>query len=258
MPAGRLVQIAKPTKPLNLKKKIVMGRLTKVYKGKTRRSGYQRNFPGSMNKSPFPPYKLYKLQYTDHTNLITTGSGSTALGAQKLINLNSVYDPDQSGTGHQPFGYDELAAVYNRYKVLGCSVDLYFTDTLGTGNDGGGQTVCWQINNPSNSGSTIAGLQTNVVRERSMGGGCHLSDTDVRKRIKFFIPMYKAAGITKLQFNSDPDNYTGAVTSNPGNLIQLALASADLRGDTNTKSVLCHYRLTYHVIMYDRKILSQS
>jgi len=31
--------------------------------------------------------------------------------------LNSLFDPDFTGTGHQPKGFDQLAALYQRYRV---------------------------------------------------------------------------------------------------------------------------------------------
>lgn len=34
------------------------------------------------------------------------------------FNLNSLFDPNRTGTGHQPLGYDQWATFYNRYRVL--------------------------------------------------------------------------------------------------------------------------------------------
>lgn len=34
------------------------------------------------------------------------------------FNLNSLYDPDLTSTGHQPYGYDTYATLYNRYRVF--------------------------------------------------------------------------------------------------------------------------------------------
>jgi len=34
-----------------------------------------------------------------------------------LFNLNSLFDPDRTGTGHQPLGFDQLKTLYNRYRV---------------------------------------------------------------------------------------------------------------------------------------------
>ncbi len=34
------------------------------------------------------------------------------------FNANSVFDPDRSGVGHQPYGHDQLSALFNRYRVM--------------------------------------------------------------------------------------------------------------------------------------------
>ena len=36
-----------------------------------------------------------------------------------VLRMNSIYDPDYTTTGHQPMGRDQLAELYNRYRVLG-------------------------------------------------------------------------------------------------------------------------------------------
>lgn len=41
-------------------------------------------------------------------------------------NLNSVFDPNLSGTGHQPMGFDQLKALYGRYRVYSCKYKVRF------------------------------------------------------------------------------------------------------------------------------------
>lgn len=36
----------------------------------------------------------------------------------QVMNLNSIFDPNQSSIGHQMYGRDQLAAIYNRYRVI--------------------------------------------------------------------------------------------------------------------------------------------
>lgn len=40
--------------------------------------------------------------------------------------LNSTFDPNETGTGHQPFGRDAMAANYNDYVVTGASWKISF------------------------------------------------------------------------------------------------------------------------------------
>lgn len=53
----------------------------------------------------------------------TAGSVATAL---QRFRANSIYDPDQSGTGHQPLGHDQWAAFYDHYVVLGSKIKCTF------------------------------------------------------------------------------------------------------------------------------------
>lgn len=47
-----------------------------------------------------------------------------------FFNLNSPFDPNRTGVGHQPYGFDTLATIYNRYRVYKVS---YSVEVLSTG-----------------------------------------------------------------------------------------------------------------------------
>jgi hypothetical protein len=36
----------------------------------------------------------------------------------QIFSANGLYDPDVSGIGHQPYGFDQMAVFYNHYEVL--------------------------------------------------------------------------------------------------------------------------------------------
>jgi len=63
---------------------------------------------------PFPTRMLATLKYTDTIPL------QSAL--VPILNLyyscNSIYDPYRSGGGHQPYGHDTYATIYNQYTVI--------------------------------------------------------------------------------------------------------------------------------------------
>ncbi len=63
-----------------------------------------------------PRSVLVKLRYHDVRNL--TG----AITDSWVYRLNSLFDPDFTGTGHQPLWHDQLALLYNRYQVHGCYI----------------------------------------------------------------------------------------------------------------------------------------
>jgi len=58
---------------------------------------------------------VFDYSFTQH--LVEAAAGS---GTQQVWNLNSLYDPDASGAGHQPLYYDQLfsnTGPYQRYCV---------------------------------------------------------------------------------------------------------------------------------------------
>jgi len=70
---------------------------------------------------PFGNTRIARLTYCDNFTL-DPGANSTA---GKLFRANGLYDPDATvGLGHQPYGFDQLMAVYNRYVVLGSKITV--------------------------------------------------------------------------------------------------------------------------------------
>lgn len=43
---------------------------------------------------------------------------ATTVGTGQLFRMNSIFDPDASGGSTKPYGYTQLSALYNRYRVL--------------------------------------------------------------------------------------------------------------------------------------------
>jgi len=41
-----------------------------------------------------------------------------------VFRLNSLFDPDLTGTGHQPLGFDQWATLYGEYQVMGSRIKV--------------------------------------------------------------------------------------------------------------------------------------
>jgi hypothetical protein len=63
--------------------------------------------------TPLPPMLRVRMKYVSYVDL---SSGVTA--AVNVYSANGLYDPDITGTGHQPRGFDQLIALYDHYVVL--------------------------------------------------------------------------------------------------------------------------------------------
>lgn len=94
-----------------------------------------RNIPHGYNNT----YTV-RLTYSDCVNVTFSGSGGSA---SRYFSLNSIYDPDASGGGHQPLMRDLWASQYDYYAVLSttyhieaynCAYDSIGWTTVGTNN----------------------------------------------------------------------------------------------------------------------------
>lgn len=84
---------------------------TLARRGRDRRwSEVPRNMPMLI-----PDRARTQLIYSDNVQIVGT---STAALLSYLFRCNSLFDPDQSGTGHQPYLFDQWAALYPSYLVI--------------------------------------------------------------------------------------------------------------------------------------------
>jgi hypothetical protein len=76
----------------------------------------------------FPPKLLAKVRYVDSYALTST-VGSVS---KQVMILNSTFDPDNTGSGHQPLYRDTFAGLYDQYAVTQCDVVVKFVNTSAT------------------------------------------------------------------------------------------------------------------------------
>ncbi len=62
------------------------------------------------------------MKYAQDINVNVDGT----VGANYLFRCNSIYDPDQSGAGHQPLTHDQWALFYQFYTVVGAKITCRF------------------------------------------------------------------------------------------------------------------------------------
>lgn len=75
--------------------------------------------------APFPPSKLVRLRYVDNFAL----NPSLTTPATAVFRANGMYDPDASGGGHQPLGYDQFSVLYDHARVIGAKMTVTFFPT---------------------------------------------------------------------------------------------------------------------------------
>lgn len=255
MPAGTLIKVSSGKK-VAFSKRPKIHNFRTVYKATAsnkRRAMVPRNIrPAYTGASPFPLSKIAAVVYSDN-RVMNTGTLSL-FGNEHAYALNGLFDPDITGFGHQPYGYDQLMAIYAAYKVHAVKVELTWTNATQNG-----MTVGYKMS-PIGDNTALAGMSWAKATE-SPSTQVRPINADNHGVVKqsFMIPMHMLANVTKLQFNAEPNLYSGTVSANPlpPNTALLRVAAVVPQSITDA-TVEVRIRITYFTRFYNRLTLGQS
>lgn len=106
--------------------------LSSLTRGADRQDGKHRrlwSYPQGLTTyfDPFPTSMRAILRYSEVFGA-DPGAGGTA---HYLWRAGSIYDPNFSGAGHQPYGHDTYATIYNHYRVIKAVAKVTWTQVSG-------------------------------------------------------------------------------------------------------------------------------
>lgn len=191
--------------------------------------------------APIAQRYITKMKYSQ---VIATDA---TLGSYKM-NLNSIYDPDFSGTGHQPYGFDQLASLYNRYRVISCGYRINLA-VVSTGPSIMLTAMPSNQNVTAGTGSEIRENPRAKYITQNPGG------PSVTLRGKTYLPSL--VGRNKAQYMAD-DRYQALVTANPQEEAYLNIQTFAPSTDLPLGSVAVQIVMEYTVEFFDIKALGQS
>lgn len=207
--------------------------------------GDERN-DGNQEQGYMIPGVDGKLQFGFPTKIITIlryidlyGVTSTAGGvANQIFSMNSAFDPDVSGVGHQPLYYDRYTAIYNNYRVLGSRLTAEISS----------------VNNVAASGPFILGINGSIS-SASLGAS---SVNRMEQNDAISTLFNQQQGVARLSFAYSPeiklgrphgDDTVGApVTGSPGAQYFAHVWFSDTNGQT-TNAILrvqIEYTIEFH------------
>lgn len=96
------------------------------YRKRARVTKFKSNVPLGLG---FPRKMTMTHKYEEVFNLTST----TAALATYRFCANGMYDPNTSGTGHQPMFFDQMAALYNHYCVIGSKIRITVINQTSSG-----------------------------------------------------------------------------------------------------------------------------
>lgn len=186
-----------------------------------------------------PPQTFVKLEYTD------TYIYAAAPTQNRVYAYNDLFDPNVSGVGVQPVGFDQWCAFYGRYEVLSCRVvsELYNAAAANL------TIMCVYptLSTTAVTSTADAAGQPDVVTLRTSGTSGVPFASATR--------LYTSARL--IGRNTYSLNFTGAAGASPANRLYLQYMFASLDGATNLNIVL-RVRMVFFVRFYERNALDRS
>jgi len=191
----------------------------------------------------FPDRLTTFLEYVDTINL----AGGVPSPNPQVFSLNSVYDPDQTNTGHQPLGYDQLVAIYNKYLVTEVYYKLEFANNA---------TAPLKVVFLA-SETDISGRSVDILAETKFAKTFLIGRVDAGSNIHTCEGQYKIPSIMGQQW-LDPDSTMYAnYNASPSDGCFFIIKCASLDGTANA-NLYIRVKLVYKVTFKDRNEPSAS
>lgn len=233
--------MAKPSPPKNIRRKAAARRAA----GR-RRGGYRTvNLVTKRTLNPIPQRMIVKHKYATSVQSSTAG-GSVAT---YLFNLNSMWDPDRTGVGHQPYGRDTYVTLYNRYRVIGCSYRIAVIPS--------DPAVVTQVAVvPSNSASIV---YTDVATAREQPRCKYIIQQPgaPQKYVSGYVSIPSLMGRTRAQYMAD-DNYQSQTGTSPSELALLNILAGSFTDAPFPQQYWFNVELEMVCEWFDPYILPQS
>lgn len=195
-----------------------------------------------------PDRLITELRYSEFRNL------SAAAGGDYQYNLNSCYDPNLTGTGHQPLGFDQLSALYQRYRVLKASWVVQHA-TAGVG------IIAVAVVPTNNTTSLATNFDTACELPYSKSLLSSVEYTAIglgspSPPIRGSVSLAAIYGVTEDELRAS-DRYQALISSDPSETAVLHCCFAEAAA-VSTANVSLKVLITYQVEFFDRIQLSAS
>lgn len=189
--------------------------------------------------------QLVKMAYADSRRLT---AAAAAVGYYQY-NLNSIYDPDRTGLGHQPLSHDQWATFYNKYRVYKVDYEIAFVALTASNVP---MAVWLEASNDTTPPTTLTGwLEQSAVSNFKV-----LNSNTPSCRFTGTINLPALLGYTNMQYKTEEEN-AGVMTASPFNLAILNVIAASM-DQTANPDVMYTMKLTYHCELFDRFDLGAS
>lgn len=196
-----------------------------------------------------PDATWMRMKFTQYFGIASTGGSFSGV---QVFRGNSVYDPDLTGTGRQPTGFDQIATFYSRYYVAASKIVAEFVNTT----ENCTHFLVYPHTVPANTND----LNINVFpseypyyRLKVLGtqnGGRNWA------KHKMYMNTAKMWGITNP--NNDPTANAALTSANPTRQWYWNVCAVDTSGTVDVTQVEGRVTITYYVKFFGKNAINIS
>lgn len=197
-----------------------------------------------MNMAPFPLKKRVKMDYCatfQVTPPVLANSTSVT-----TFRFNTLFDPDSSLGGHQPYGFDQWMAMYNRFTVISATARLTCNPSTAAAYSGN-----FGMNITPLGAALVTDEQTSIESQYSVWKP--YNQTKGPETVILKLDVAKYFGIHDVM---DDDTLTGSSTAD---CFKQALVNCWISGDlASTPASAFTIVLTYDVMVHEPREVTGS
>lgn len=225
-----------------------MNRKKRTYRRKNIRRRYRKKASTLTIRTPslLPDRLFVKLKYTQ------SGQWDPVVASPNVTQQwtgNSLFDPDFTGTGHQPLGFDQYAAFYSYYRVHASLLVVQLMSTAAAN----GSYLKFYLTPTLTSvipGNVDTGTEQPYAKRRFLAANTANNIVTLKNK------MYTKKLFGYKTINQETD-FAAAVTASPVNLWYWTLSSSTV-GGANTSGVYYDATIYYYAEFFERKQLTSS
>lgn len=205
-----------------------------------------------ISKTPFPDGIIAKLRYTNAHTLSPSTTGSDWV----VYNANSVFSPENSGSGHQPMGFDQYALLYNHFIVLGAKVVVTFTPQFSASAYVAAGKDIWAVVGLRDTATLVTTMTRNMEMPQTRWK--HVPAASARDKV-VISKKFSAKRFFNVSDVKDKDDIGADVTSNPTDVACFHIGVGPMITASATPlAISCTVNIQYIVLFREPKNLTQS
>ncbi len=202
----------------------------------------------SRGPTPFPDRMRCVISYSaTYTSLIF----NSAAASRQQFSMNSLFDPDFTGSGNQPEYFDQLSTLYNRYRVYGSAIKVVAMPFNGATQS---NVPVKLVLVPTAQSLASYGIDDIAALPRAQD---RISTGNMDAKNQTLVASHSISEILGVKDVEGADRLQALVTASPSEQALWCIAgrSADL-----TTAAYCNIsvRITYDVEFFDRQVAVQS